>query len=371
MPLRNFILQEKPTVLVVDDQPQNLQLIGDLLTAGTGCDVVTAGSGREALSVIGARPPDLILLDMLMPGLNGIETCLLIRERPAWTHIPIIFLSGADDKSLIVQALESGGVDYVVKPFSRAELLTRVRTHLALKGARDQLHALAEDKDELLGILTHDLKNHLGGMLMSAQLLQDRADRLPDDKSRRLVGNILESSTQMLAFVKEFLANAALERPRELHLQAVDLGDAVTLALRHYQLAAERKNLRLLWTPPAGSVTARAEPVALNQVVENLLSNAVKFSPPGKSITLSVAAGDNETIIRVADEGPGFTEADRGTMFRRYGRLSARPTGGEPSTGLGLSIVKKLVEHMQGDIRLDSAPGEGAVFTVRLRPASP
>ena len=370
MPLPNFTLPEKPTVLVVDDQPENLRIIGDLLTGSMGYEVVVAGNGREALRFIEARVPDLILLDMLMPGLNGIETCLLIREKPEWAHIPIIFLSAADDKTLIVQALESGGVDYVVKPFSRAELLSRVRTHLALKAARDQLQALAEDKDELLGILTHDLKNHLGGMQMSAQLLQDRADRLPDDKSRRLVENILESSTQMLAFVKEFLANAALERPQELRLHAVDLGDAVTLALRRYQLPAERKSLRLLWTPPPQPVIAQAEPVALNQVLENLLSNAVKFSPPGKSITLSVASEEEDAIIRVADEGPGFTEADRGIMFRRYGRLSARPTGGEPSTGLGLSIVKKLVELMQGKLSLDSTPGHGAVFTVRLLPAS-
>jgi two-component system sensor histidine kinase/response regulator len=371
MPMLNFFLPEKPTVLVVDDQPQNLRIIGDLLTGSMGYQVVVADDGRQALSLMESRAPDLILLDMLMPGLNGIETCQLIREKPEWAPIPIIFLSAADDKALIVQALESGGVDYVVKPFSRAELLSRVRTHLALKAARDQLQALAEDKDELLGILTHDLRNHLGGMLMSAQLLQDRADRLPDDKSRRLVENILESSMQMLAFVKEFLANAALERPQELRLQPVDLGDAVTLALRRYQLPAERKNLRLLWTPPPEAVIAQAEPVALNQVLENLLSNAVKFSPPGQSITLSVAAENDVSFIRVADEGPGFTEEDRRTMFRRYGRLSARPTGGEPSTGLGLSIVKKLVELMQGKLSLDSTPGKGAVFTVRLLPASP
>src|SRR6185436_17616312 len=120
------------------------------------------------------RLPDLILLDVLMPGMDGLEVCRKIRENPAWNDIPIIFLSAADDKDLIVRALEAGGVDYVTKPFNHREMLSRVRTHLALKAARDKLKHLEEDKDELLGILAHDLKNHLGGMQMSANLLRER-----------------------------------------------------------------------------------------------------------------------------------------------------------------------------------------------------
>lgn len=366
MPQNNFFIPGKPTVLVVDDQAANLQLVGDLLTGTMGYEVVVASGGQQALRRMEARLPDLILLDVLMPGLNGIETCQKIKEKPEWQDIPIIFLSAADDKTLIVQALETGGVDYVTKPFSRAELLSRVRTHLSLKAARDQLKALAEDKDELLGILTHDLKNHLGGMQMSAQLLRDRAERLPDDNSRRLVDNILHSTTQMLAFVKEFLANASAERQQQIKLQQVDLADAITLALRQYRVAADRKRLHFAWSPPPQPVRALAEPVALNQVLENLISNAVKFSPHGRTITLTAKGDGDYSAVCVADEGPGFTDEDRSKMFRRYARLSARPTGGEPSTGLGLSIVKKLTEAMHGRLSVDTAPGGGANFTVRL-----
>jgi two-component system sensor histidine kinase/response regulator len=230
---------------------------------------------------------------------------------------------------------------------------------------------LAEDKDELLGMLTHDLKNHLGGMQMSAQLLHDRSTDLPDDRSRTLVDNILASTTKMLAFVKEFLANAALERQHQLSLMPVDLSVAVTLALRHYRPQAERKGLRLICdslTP----VAVMADTMALNQVLENLISNAVKFSPPDTTITLSVSAIDGDSAeCRIADEGPGFTAADREKIFRRYVRLSARPTGGEPSTGLGLSIVKKLVDAMKGRLSLEPSTGQGAVFTVRLPRSEP
>ena len=111
-----------------------------------------------------------------MPGMDGCEVCRQLKENPDWKDIPVIFLSAADDKDLIVRALDSGGVDYITKPFNQAELISRVRTQLALKTARDRLKQLAEDKDELLGILAHDLKNYLGGINMSAELLQ-RADR--------------------------------------------------------------------------------------------------------------------------------------------------------------------------------------------------
>ncbi len=366
MPHLSGLQAEKPTVLVVDDQPANRQLVGDLLTTAMGYEVITAPSGPEAIELLKTRVPNLILLDVLMPGQNGIETCRQLKANPEWQDIPIIFLSASDDKTLIVTALETGGVDYVTKPFSRAELLSRVRTHLLLKAARDQLQVLAEDKDELLGMLTHDLKNHLGGMQMSAQLLHERAADLPDTRSRTLVDNILASTTQMLAFVKEFLANAALERSQQLTLVPVDLCDSLTLAVRQYRPPAERKGLRLVFENP-GPVSILADSMALNQVLENLISNAVKFSPRGTVINLSVKKlDDGYAECRIADQGPGFTEEDRGKIFRRYVRLSARPTGGEPSTGLGLSIVKKMVDAMKGTLTLETAPGSGAVFIIRL-----
>lgn len=362
-------VMNKPTIMVVDDQPRNMKIVSELLSLSMGYDITQAGSGEEALILLEATIPDLILLDVMMPDMDGVETCKLIKENPALADIPIIFLSAADDKNLIVQALESGGVDYVTKPFSRAELLTRVRTHLALKMARDSLKALAEDKDELLGILTHDLKNHLGGMQMSAQLLHDRMERQPTDaKSHHLVDNILLNTAQMLAFVKEFLANNMAERTLQFSSETVNLSQAAAQAVRQYQLTAERKEIKLICDlTPAGNSMIAADPMALKQVLDNLISNAIKFSPSGKSIYISVSPMNGDCVeCCIRDEGPGFTDADKAHMFRRYARLSARPTGGEPSTGLGLSIVKKLIEAMHGHLLLDSTLGQGAAFIVRL-----
>ncbi len=352
-------------VLVVDDQSANLQLVGSML-GKLGYEVVPASDGPTALKRLALRVPDLILLDLLMPGMDGFEVCRRIRENPDWRDLPIIFLSAADDKDLIVRAFDSGGVDYVTKPFNQAELTSRVRTHLALKSARDRLQQLAEDKDELLGILTHDLKSHLGGMQMSAQLLRDRMASLGDPRLAQLCENICQSGGQLLAFVKEFLANSAAERSFTPKPEVVNLSDAVSHTVREYREAAARKVLTIRTVFPDEGTTVLADRNALSQVLDNLLSNAVKFSPPSKEISVTVQPNGPRVECIVQDQGPGFTSEDKARMFRRYVRLSARPTAGEPSTGLGLSIVKKLVAGMSGELTCESTPGQGARFAVRL-----
>src|SRR5476651_2154167 len=176
-------------ILVVDDQPANIQIVGAVL-GKLGHEIIPASDGATALKRVALRMPDLILLDLLMPSMNGFEVCLQLKLNPEWQEIPVIFLSAADDKDMIVRALNSGGVDYITKPFNQAELISRVRTQLALKTARDRLKQLAEDKDELLGILTHDLKNHIGGISMSAALLYRQIQTFHDGKATPLSENI-------------------------------------------------------------------------------------------------------------------------------------------------------------------------------------
>jgi two-component system sensor histidine kinase/response regulator len=351
-------------ILVVDDQETNLRVVGTVLTQA-GFEVVAATSGAQALKRLEARMPDLVLLDLLMPEMDGIETCRRLKADSRFTDLPVIFLSAADDAQHVVQALESGGVDYITKPFNKSELLTRVRTHVALKKTRDQLRMLAEDKDEMLGILTHDLKNHLAGMRLSASLLSDRRDELPA-RCATMAENIVQSTDRMLAFVKEFLANQTAER-LTLSLIPVDLVEVVSSVNRNHNPAALVKEITVLPCESEGSIYVTADPEALRQVVDNLISNALKFTPAGGKISVNCRKNEGGMAeFTVQDSGPGFTEADRSRLFQRYGRLTARPTGGEPSSGLGLSIVKRLVEAMKGSITLESRPGESAHFRVLL-----
>jgi two-component system, sensor histidine kinase and response regulator len=353
-------------ILVVDDQVSIAKLLVTIL-GPLGYEIISVTSGRLALETLEGQAVDLILLDVLMPEMDGFKICHRIRLQPQLAEVPIIFLSAADDKTFIVRALEAGAVDYVTKPFNEAELISRVRTHLALKQTRDRLSRLAEDKDELLGILAHDLKNHLGGMQMSAQLMHDRAVVLADSRLNRVSSNILDASNQMLSFVKEFLANAAADRGIPLNLEGVSLSEAAAAAVQRYSEAARRKSLKFHEDFRLDTPLVLADERALDQVIDNLVSNAVKFSPAGKSIWLNIATIAGGFLeFRVRDEGPGCDANDREQMFARYRRLSARPTAGEPSTGLGLSIAKRHVDAMMGTLHVESEPGMGSTFILRM-----
>ena len=352
-------------IMVVDDQPPNIQVVGSVL-GNLGYEIIPALNGPTALKKVAIQMPDLILLDLLMPEMDGREVCRRLRENPDWQDLPVIFVSAAEDKELVVQALKAGGVDYITKPFNQAELVMRVKTQLDLKSARDRLKQLAEDKDELLGMLAHDLKNHLGGMQMSSQLLHKRIQRLGDERAARLSENIGRTGGQLLAFVKEFLANAAADHGIVLKPATLNFSEAAAHVLQKYAEAAQRKQLVLDTKLPNKDTAVLADASALDQVLDNLLSNALKFTPPGGHILVSVNPGAERVECRIQDDGPGFTAEDRVRMFRRYARLSARPTDGEPSSGLGLSIVLKLVQAMHGELACESIPGQGASLIVRL-----
>ncbi len=359
-------LEALPTdcLLVVDDQEANIQVLGSML-GKLGFEILPATSAAQALKHLAARRPDLILLDLLMPGMDGFDLCRRIQEHPMWADIPIIFLSAADDKNLIVRALESGGVDYITKPFNKLELVSRVRTHLMLKSTRDHLKQLAQDKEELLGMISHHLQNHFAGMEMSAQVLINRTQR-DGESSLRLLGDIRNANARMREFVKSFLANAAADHRFSLKPETVDLSAAAANVARQYEAAATVKQITLRTAFPAGSTPVEADANALIQVLDNLVSNAVKFSPLGKEIMIAVKATGTSMECAVRDQGAGLTNDDKASLFGRYARLSARPTGGEPSTGLGLSIARRLTRAMGGELVCESEPGQGATFILKL-----
>ncbi len=355
-------------LLVVDDQEANIQVLGAML-GKLGFEILPATGVTQALKHLAVRQPDLILLDLLMPGLDGLDLCRSIQENAAWADIPIIFLSAADDKNLIVRALESGGVDYITKPFNKLELISRVRTQLMLKTTRDHLKKLARDKEELLGMISHHLQNHFAGMEMSAQVLLNRA-AADDDANLRVLKEICNASSRMRAFVKSFLANAAVDHKLSVRHEKVNLADAAARVAGQYEQAAKAKGITLRESFPREGTTVEGDATALMQVLDNLISNAVKFSPAGKEISVIVKPNAPWMECWVKDEGVGFTKEDKANMFGRYARLSARPTGGEPSTGLGLNIARKLTRAMGGELLCEGEPGKGATFILRLRTAT-
>jgi len=204
-------------------------------------------------------------------------------------------------------------------------------------------------------------------MQMSAQLMHDRTQALGDNRIVRMSANILYASDQMLSFVKEFLANTAADRGFPFRLEPMSLAREATATIQRYAEAARRKSLTLHEKFSPDLPLVMADRTALDQVLDNLMSNAVKFSQPETAIWLTISRPEAGWVeCRVRDEGPGCTADDLANMFLRYRRLSARPTAGEPSTGLGLSIARRHVEAMEGKLYCESEFGHGATFVLRL-----
>jgi signal transduction histidine kinase len=377
-------------ILIVDDVPENIQLLGSMLQR-RGYRVWLAENGMDALAAVGNEIPHLILLDISMPEMDGFEVCRRLKESPVTRDIPIIFLSAFSDKGRVVQGFDVGAVDYVTKPFNSAELFSRIRTHLDLRYTKellmhrnqqlqelnDQLHQVNHDKDELLGIVAHDLKSPLSAILGIADSLVHN-DELTAAEVQELHKSILETSDRMFQLIADLLSANAIERGgMKFTMMPVDVSDIVLQIVHQYEKQARAKSLHLQHTHEHG-ILAYSDEKALIHIVDNLLSNAIKYSPQGKSVFVKVQRHEASALmhfgsvrIEIKDEGQGLTEEDMSKLFGKFTRLSAKPTGGEHSTGLGLSIVKKLADGIHARVWCESVVGHGATFIVEMPALSP
>ena len=363
-------------ILVVDDITKNLQVVGTVLR-NQGYKVMAAASGADALKCVRTQLPDLILLDLMMPEMDGLEVCRRLKSDSTTSQVPVIFLTASNEMEHLVNGFEVGAVDYVTKPFNPPELLARVRTHLELKYARERLREMNEEKNEFMGIAAHDLRNPLGAITGYAEILIEEMESLqpsvPEPGARAVreagecAGRIRETSLRMAEMVQNLLDANRIERGEmQLNLAPLDLSQTVAAVLETQRPRAVAKQQTLHWQNEAGAVSVLADATVLMQVIENIVSNAVKYSPAGKNIFVRLRRLQKGTLCEVQDEGPGLSADDQKKLFGKFARLSSKPTGGENSTGLGLSIVKKMVEAMNGRVWCESELGRGATFIVEF-----
>ncbi|RYD44947.1 MAG: hybrid sensor histidine kinase/response regulator, partial [Verrucomicrobiaceae bacterium] len=331
-------------ILVVDDEPKNIQVVGSLLLRH-GHEVIAAHSGQDALEKLKSAQPDLILLDVMMPGMTGFELCRLLKEDAATRDIPVMFLSAAADKSFVIEALQHGGVDYLTKPFHGPELLSRVDLHSNLQRTRRRLAELIEEKNRLLEIVAHDLKNPLNGIQFAAIMLTEHKDAgTPHPKQGILLESITDSTRRAFEIISNLLETPALEEAKSrLRQEPVCLRESTTRALKNFEQHLRSKDIRLDFHSPHDEVVVWGENNTLLCCLENLISNAIKFSPAGASVVIQVQPDGRSGKFRIEDQGPGIRPEEVDKLFRKFTRLSARPTGGEASTGLGLHIVHELI----------------------------
>ncbi|WP_028078994.1 hybrid sensor histidine kinase/response regulator [Solimonas soli] len=352
-----------PLVLVADDRDINLQLIGDALEQA-GYAIMPARSGDEALARAKARRPDLVLLDILMPGMDGRATCRALREA-GFADVPVIFVTGANDGTVLVDAFAAGAVDYITKPFLMEELLARVRTHLDLKIARDRLAEMVREREEVAHIVAHDLKNPIGAVLFAARLLGDARDEKRRDE---LLGDIVGGAEQALQFIQRFLCGPEEGRLRGYHPEPIELREVAVHAARAQKPAAEARGMDIV---VRGTAQACADPFVARNVVQNLLSNAIRYAPERSPVEIEISdTRTGHARLLVMDRGPGIPDAMRGRLFRRYARLlgkeAAAPAAAPHSSGLGLAIAKRDVMQMGGHLWYEPRVGGGAVFGIEL-----
>lgn len=353
----------KALILVVDDQAANIQAVGALL-AKNGYEVMPALSGEQALARVAQKTPNLVLLDMQMPGMNGFEVCARLKADAATADIPIIFLTASHEREILVHAFAQGAVDYVTKPFMPEELLARVKTHVELKAARDHLVTIARERAELTQIVAHDLKNPLTSILFTADMLersQSKPERLPE-----LVRGLRDSANRCVSFIDGYLGRwAQSDTPRRLELAAFPLARCVIQAAEGLKLKAENRRMRIA-VQLLDEPTVRANEIALQHVLENLISNALRYAPEGSTVDVECSTGRSGMAkVSVMDRGPGVAEADRNKLFKRYTKL-ANAEGVAHSSGLGLAIAKEEMDRMGGHLWYEERDGGGACFSLVL-----
>ena len=366
-------------VLVVDDDPRNVRLLeGIFRSAGYAVD--KAHSGAEALDLVAASPPDLILLDVMMPGLSGHEVCVRIKSVGSTCSIPVVLvtaLSAVEDK---VEGLDIGADDFVSKPVNRVELLAKTRSLLRIKSLHDQIASakkelehknsellkLEELKDTLVQMVVHDLKNPLTAIMGNLGLIL-RTPEAPVQKIQQRARIALESSRAMMRMTLDLLDIGRMDE-RKMTIKSEKLAIhslAVTAILETEGLVAQcrisvRNELSPALTP------AFADSDLVSRIISNLLSNAIKHTPEGGTITLEGSVKDGEVVLSVRDTGEGIPDEYQAMIFEKFAQAAVRKLGLKTDRGLGLTFCKMAVEAHGGRIWVESVPGGGSVFFVAL-----
>jgi two-component system, sensor histidine kinase and response regulator len=374
---------EKQTVLVVDDNPENIAILSFLLRGKYRTKVATSGADALEIASSNEEKPDLILLDIRMPEMDGYEVCRRLKEDESLRDIPVVFLSALNETVDKVKAFSVGAIDYVTKPFHAEEVLARVETHLkirrlqvelekqnhTLQDYNEQLRQLHALKDEFLRIASHDLKNPLTCVAGFADIIDSLTPpgTVMTTETHSWAGKIKAQCLVMQKIIEDFLDFQAMEDGQiKLTREMVDLNELARGVIERNAGYAVKKTITPHLELEQALPLVNADKSRLNQVFENYVSNAIKFSPPGQHVTVCTRKTKTGVLVEVRDSGPGFSDEDMKRLFVKYAKLSNQPTGGEKSSGLGLAICKRVVDMHGGQAGARNNPEGGATFWFEL-----
>lgn len=373
LPMPQAFSSHGKRILVVDDSTVSRLQIQHLL-GKNGYQVLESRSGEECLAIAPLANPDLVLLDVMMDGIDGFETCRRLRAHPATQDLPIVFLTGKTGGDAVAKGLEAGANDYIHKPFHPRECLSRVETQLRFRALvewqRNSIQVLQQAntaKDTLIRISSHDLRNPVCAIQGLAELLAESMGNRMSEEEQTIIRSIRDASDSLLTILNDLLDSSIINplamEPERSPTDLNTVGEDITWL---YSAKAAEKRLLLRFHPAPGLPRLLLDPDQIRRVLDNLLSNAIKFSPADRQVDLRVLESGETVIIQVDDQGPGIPESEHHLLFREFGKTSVRPTFGEKSTGLGLSICRRIVEGHKGTILMQNLSGRGARFEVRL-----
>lgn len=370
----------KGTILIVDDVPTNLNVLMNLLET-RGYRVLVATDGESAIEQAEYALPEMILLDVMMPGIDGFETCRRLKESEKTRDIPVIFMTALTDSVDKVHGFDIGAVDYVTKPLQHDEVIARVNTHLTmhrqkqeierlLRQERIQYQKLTEIKDHILSTASHDLKNPLTTIMMSVELLH-RYVAPEDTRVHDKLDQIESSATYMRDLISNLLDLARLQTGHGTQKRETPLNELIESNVNQMSVPAAAKNIALQVRRPPRDLMIYCDPFQIGQVFQNLMSNAIKFTASGGTVQVGAAIHEKRVDISVADTGIGIPQQDIPRLFDEFYRVNSQQHRSIAGTGLGLSIVREIVHQHGGKVNVASAVGVGSTFTVSLpRPSA-
>lgn len=365
----------RPRILIVDDDPGVREAVSTLL-ALEGYDLDVASNGQEALAQADAAPPDVVLLDVLMPGMDGFEVCRRLRGDPARAGVLIVLITMLSSKEDLVRGLDAGADDFLSKPVNGMELRARVRSMLRIKRQHDDLQAkhaelylVQRQKQELMAMIVHDLKSPLFSMIIMTE--SSAQDPAVSAEARAALKNVADLGRTIDRMILDLLDvsrsddGALVARKKPVILK--ELARAVCAALK---VRADAKQISL--AAEVTEVVADADPGLLRRILENLVDNAIKYAPPDSEIRVSAAATAEGALIKVCDQGPGVPPDDRERIFERFVRLERdAERHSRISTGLGLAFCRVAAEAHGGRIWVQDNAPIGTCFCVALPSAPP
>jgi signal transduction histidine kinase len=381
MGAENQIDASAKTILIVDDMPANLGVLTSHLER-QGYIAVVAQGGEEGVERAEFVQPDLILLDVMMPGVDGFETCRRLKSSPRTRDIPVIFMTALTDTGDKLTGFAVGAVDYVTKPLNGAEVLARIETHLTLYGLRQQLaaqnaqlqHEIATreetqaallrsntELEQLAYVASHDMQEPLRMVASYLQLVAQRYKGQLDADADEFIGYAVDGAKRMQALINDLLAYSRVgtkARPFE----PTDCTKVVETALANLRIAIADSRAAVTHGPLP---TVTGDPMQLLQLFQNLIGNALKFrrDEPVR-VHIEAEAADTHWLFKVSDNGIGIAPEYHERIFVLFQRLHGR--GDYPGTGIGLAICKKIVERHGGRIEVESQPGAGSTFRFTL-----